>query len=263
MTRLASGLILALGILALIIYGTVFQFFLFTAIVAALGAHEFFSMLKSAGKPSLAVVGIPAAALFDWALFSGSGQGLLIAVMALFILSSAATVFSPHADRLASGALLTYGVLFTGAPMGALALIRAEQDGAGLVTMLITATALCDTGAYYFGRAFGKRKLAPSLSPGKTVEGFFGGLAGAVVGALLVWRVMIPSFGIADAVIAGLLAGLLGPIGDLAESAIKRNLGVKDSGAIIPGHGGVLDRADSLLFTSASFLVFLQIRMML
>jgi phosphatidate cytidylyltransferase len=263
MARLTSGIILAMSILALIAFGSVFHFFIFCAAVAMMGAYEFFAMLKAGGGPGSAILGIPASAAFMTALYSGSAPWPMAAILGLFMLACAASLAGPEARRMEAGANLAYGVLFTAAPMAALALIRAEPEGAGYVTMLITATALCDTGAYYSGRAFGERKLAPALSPGKTVEGFIGGLMGAIAGAILVWRLMIPGFGLRDAIVSGLIAGLLGPIGDLAESAIKRDMKVKDSGAIIPGHGGVLDRVDSLLFTSAAFYIFLKIRMAL
>ncbi|MDH5637836.1 MAG: phosphatidate cytidylyltransferase [Nitrospinota bacterium] len=260
MTRLASGVTLALAILALILYGSATHFFWFAMVIAAIGAYEFFGMLKAGGRPSPMLAGVPAAAALTAALYLGSGQQTTMAFMALFMLMASVCVFGGYKDRLMAGGNLAFGVVFTGAPMAALALIRGAYDGQGFVTMLITATALCDTGAYYVGRKFGKVKLAPSLSPGKTVEGFIGGVIGAVLGAVIIWQLMIPSFGAAEAVISGLLVGVLGPIGDLAESAIKRNVGVKDSGNLIPGHGGILDRADSLLFTSAAFYLFLQLR---
>ncbi|MDH5510897.1 MAG: phosphatidate cytidylyltransferase [Nitrospinota bacterium] len=260
MTRLASGVILAIAILALILYGSPTHFFWFAMVIAAIGAYEFFGMLKSGGRPSPMLAGVPAAAALTAALYLGTGQQTTMAVMILFMLAAAVCVFGGYKDRLSAGANLVFGVIFTGAPMAAMALIRGAFDGQGYVTMLITATAMCDTGAYYVGRKFGKVKLAPSLSPGKTVEGFVGGVAGAVLGAVIVWQLMIPSFGAVEAVISGLLVGVLGPIGDLAESAIKRDVGVKDSGTLIPGHGGVLDRVDSLLFTSAAFYLFLQFR---
>ena len=258
MVRVVSGVLLALGILALILYGTPFHFFVFTTIVAGLASYEFFGMLKSGNKPSTLVIGVPMAALFEMALYYKSGVYAMDAALILFMAGSAYTVFCGHKDRLAAGANLVYGVVYTAIPMAALALIRSAPDGAAYTVMLIAATALCDTGAFYFGKTFGKRKLAPSLSPGKTVEGFFGGVAGAIAGALIIWQIFLPSQSALTPLACGLLAGFLGPVGDLAESAIKREMGVKDSGALIPGHGGVLDRVDSLLFTSAAFYIFLR-----
>ena len=260
MVRLASGIVMAALLLALILYGSVFHFFIFCLVVATLGAHEFFSMLKAGRRPAPALAGVPAAAALAAALYSGASPWPMAAILGLFILGLAVSLTGPEGKRMETGANLVYGAMFTGAPMAALALVRAQDGGAAYVVMLITATALCDTGAYYTGRKWGKRKLAPALSPGKTVEGFIGGVAGAMAGAFIVWWLFNPPFGPMDAAVCGLIAGFLGPVGDLAESAIKRDTGVKDSGAIIPGHGGVLDRADSLLFTSAAFYLFLQLR---
>ncbi|MDH5477967.1 MAG: phosphatidate cytidylyltransferase [Nitrospinota bacterium] len=259
MIRLASGLTIAFALLLLILYGSAFHFFCFALFVSGMGAYEFFDMLKSGGRPSPVMAGVPAVVAITAALYLGPAQYGAIAILALFILSASVSVFGNYKDNVAAGAYLTYGAVFIGAPMAALALIRAQIDGQGFVIMLITATAMCDTGAFYVGKNFGKRKLAPKLSPGKTVEGFIGGIGGAVLGAVVVWWLMISSLNATEAVIAGLLVGLLGPIGDLAESAIKRNMGVKDAGSLIPGHGGVLDRVDSLLFTSAAFYLFLQV----
>jgi phosphatidate cytidylyltransferase len=125
------------------------------------------------------------------------------------------------------------------------------MDTAGAGAMLVLFTVLCtvavDTGAYFVGKAIGKRKLAPVLSPGKTVEGAVGGFAFAVVLALLLGLWLKLPLGFCAA--AGVLIGILAQLGDLSKSAIKREIGVKDFGKLIPGHGGVLDRFDSLMFT--------------
>jgi phosphatidate cytidylyltransferase len=112
-----------------------------------------------------------------------------------------------------------------------------------------------DTGAYFVGRAWGRHKMAPTLSPGKTVEGAVGGLAAGltvtfVAGWAFGWA-FSPSLSISDRVAIGLIAGVVGPAGDLVESLVKRAAGVKDSGRSIPGHGGILDRIDALLFVGA------------
>jgi phosphatidate cytidylyltransferase len=105
-----------------------------------------------------------------------------------------------------------------------------------------------DTGAYFFGRYLGKHKLAPRISPSKTWEGFFGGLAASVGAGFFTKLIILPSLPPADCVFIGLIAGILGPIGDLAESMLKRSFHVKDSSHLLPGHGGMLDRIDGLVF---------------
>jgi phosphatidate cytidylyltransferase len=121
--------------------------------------------------------------------------------------------------------------------------------GAWVVLLVVLSTWACDTGAFFVGRAFGTHKLAPTISPGKTVEGAAGGLLFALIVALgLGTRLLRLEPGLAG--ILGLMVGVLAPVGDLCESALKRELGVKDFGGLLPGHGGVLDRFDSLLFTA-------------
>ncbi|MGB9619708.1 MAG: phosphatidate cytidylyltransferase, partial [Armatimonadota bacterium] len=119
--------------------------------------------------------------------------------------------------------------------------------GAWLVMYAFLCTWACDTGAYFIGNFYGKTKLAPRLSPGKTVEGSVGGLVSSVLVAVVVGVVIklpaVHSLGL------GLMIGVLAQLGDLSESAIKREISIKDFGTIIPGHGGILDRFDSLLFS--------------
>ena len=132
------------------------------------------------------------------------------------------------------------------APLAALQI----ESGAAWVYLTMAITFLQDTAAYFVGRSMGRHKLAPRLSPKKTWEGAVGGLIGAVSGSLLGLVLLGLPISLGVAVLLGVVGGVIGPLGDLAESWIKRQVGVKDAGNIIPGHGGVLDRADSLLFTA-------------
>jgi phosphatidate cytidylyltransferase len=117
-----------------------------------------------------------------------------------------------------------------------------------LLTMFFAMVMLTDTGAYYVGRSFGRRKLAPLISPGKTVEGAIGGFIFAVITGPLCRLVFFPEINLLQSVLLGAAIGIVGQIGDLAESLLKRAAEVKDSGALLPGHGGMLDRIDSILF---------------
>ena len=126
-----------------------------------------------------------------------------------------------------------------------------------LVLSVFMSVWICDSSAYFVGKSFGKHKLFPRISPKKSWEGAIGGFFGAILGFYLSAYFLIPHFPIFYAVICGIIVGTLGQTGDLAESLLKRESGVKDSSSLIPGHGGILDRFDSILFAMPSVLVFL------
>jgi len=151
-----------------------------------------------------------------------------------------------------SAAIIVLGVLYVGWLLGHLVLIRGIDGGAGLIFFLFLVTWAGDTGAYYAGKGLGTRKLAPRTSPNKTVEGAIGGLLASTGTAWLAHLWFIPVLSAVESLGLGLLLGVLGQLGDLAESRFKRNAGVKDSSTIIPAHGGILDKVDSLIFTAPS-----------
>ena len=141
--------------------------------------------------------------------------------------------------------ILAYGA-FVALALGILPFVASLADGRELLTFCILVVFASDSGAYLVGKLFGKRKLMPSVSPGKTWEGLIGGVISAVLAAWLLGLMMSLEFSTARIVFIGLSIAIVGAIGDLGESWIKRLAGVKDSGTIIPGHGGVLDRLDAL-----------------
>jgi phosphatidate cytidylyltransferase len=178
----------------------------------------------------------------------------LLWFLAALVLGSSTVLLAPG-EIPGAGArlgLVVLGLLYVGALTAPLGLLhRLLPDGPFWVLTAIGATFANDTGAYFAGRAFGRHKLYPTVSPGKTVEGGVGGLA-ASVGALFLFRAsFFPSLTLADCLLVSVPAAILGPTGDLVESMLKRAAGVKDSGHLIPGHGGLLDRLDALLFVSA------------
>jgi phosphatidate cytidylyltransferase len=150
-----------------------------------------------------------------------------------------------------SMALMVFGIVYIPLLLTCLALIKRMPDGGAWVLMILFITFGSDTGAYAAGRLFGKRKLYPSVSPGKTVEGAIGGLLTAFAMAMVAKLTYLARLSWADVAFISIPGGALGQIGDLVESMVKRAYGVKDSGRIIPGHGGLLDRIDALLFVSA------------
>jgi phosphatidate cytidylyltransferase len=149
---------------------------------------------------------------------------------------------------------MAFGPVFVAAPLTLLAVTQRDfgKAGPGLVLMSFMFAWFADTGGYFAGRFLGKHKLYEAVSPKKTVEGFVGGLGGAVIGALAASLGYLREVPLWHSIPLALFAGALGAAGDLGESLIKRSMGVKDSGAIVPGHGGILDRVDALIFTSAA-----------
>lgn len=177
----------------------------------------------------------------------------LLAVAALALPAAMLLSPGPFERRLKDLAITAFGVLYVGFTLSTVASTRSLPAGEWLVIFIALVTWAADTGAYYAGTLWGKHLLAPSVSPKKTIEGVAGGLALAVGAALVARAWFVPQFSLLDALVLGMLLTGSGLLGDLWESAIKRRAGVKDSGSILPGHGGMLDRLDSLLFTAPTF----------
>lgn len=271
--RVVVGVIAApLGV-AIVFYGGAALAALL-AILSALAAWEFFRIARASGLTPLEDVGIPLAGvvpLFVHArylrLFELPLSGMALAV--LVILAIALFVRGVNGKPLGAAASTVFGVIYTGGMLSFAYAIRyhpyviesvrvplgglAVTAGGLLLLLPVLLTWASDIGAFFVGRALGKRKLMPSVSPGKTVAGAVGGLAATVlVGWLYARFVLTPSTQLAfvrgGIVGFSLLVSVAAQIGDLVESLLKREAGMKDSSHIIPGHGGVLDRFDSLLF---------------
>lgn len=180
--------------------------------------------------------------------------GTVILALCLPLLSG-----KPLRDALTDGMVLVMGVLYIGLTLGCLLLTRGLPDGALLIFFVVLVTWAGDTGAYVAGKAMGRRALAPVISPKKTYEGLAGGLILACLMAFAARAWFLPAFSLLDCLVLGVGLTLAGLLGDLAESAVKRSAGFKDSGALIPGHGGMLDRLDSLLFTGPAFYYYVAI----
>ncbi len=255
--------VIALPLLgALVAWREPLGFGVFVLVVAGLALTEYTTIaLPSASRrlrAAVVAIGVGLAA----ALYLKPELGLIWVLAALLAVATL-VLFNPTdrpGDISGAGARLgaaAFGVFYLGALPVPLALLHRDAvDGSLWVGAAIIVTFANDTGAYFFGRALGRHKLYPTISPGKTVEGAVGGLV-VGLGVLLALRMLFArSISIADCVFVAGPAGVLGPIGDLVESMIKRAAGVKDSGKLLPGHGGMLDRIDALLFVSAWVYVY-------
>jgi phosphatidate cytidylyltransferase len=231
--------------------------------VAGIGAWELFRMSRVAGNEPLDTAGIILAALVPLmvhASYLGVFRMTLTVALIIFMTLLASVIWVRGTARkpLISFALTIVGVIYA-AQVSYMYPLRYHDYAVGalagtmLVMFPIAVTWATDTGAYAFGRMFGKHKLIPSVSPAKTVEGALGGLLIAAVGAWLYVQFLLKPFAhlsmLPLSIVAfGLIVGFVGQVGDLAESLLKRDAGVKDSSKLLPGHGGILDRFDSLLF---------------
>jgi phosphatidate cytidylyltransferase len=229
----------------------------FTGIVAVAGGLSLYELYRlcfqAASRPLAVGIGLVGC----MALIIGPHQpalvpaGLLVAVVA--VLSIPVLLDVPLVDSLRDAALVVTGMLYVGLTLSYLVVVRLLPDGASLLFFLLLVTWAADTAAYYVGTLYGRRKLAPRISPKKTVEGLAGGVIGATIVACVARWTFLPEFSLVDTLVLALLLTAAGLWGDLVESAIKRSANVKDSGGLLPGHGGMLDRLDSLLFTAPAF----------
>jgi phosphatidate cytidylyltransferase len=184
---------------------------------------------------------------------------------AVFIAASVQALFAPDREWAPSRtAHVVTGCLYAGLGLGPIAALRVVPEGLQWVISALVITWANDTCAYFAGRLVGRHKLHPAVSPNKTWEGFAGGAVGSVAGMFIARWVAFPALTATDCLILGLVGAVLGPLGDLCESLLKRAHGLKDSGTLIPGHGGVLDRVDALLFNApAVYLYVVAVRALL
>jgi len=218
-------------------------------VLTLLGLDEFYRMALPArrleGKlAALAGAGALCTVFAADATYQIMALTLLVLVFALLALFRLRDIRQAAADI----ALVLMGFLYVPLLLGHLILIRSLPHGVSWLFLIMVIVMSGDSAAYYVGSALGKTKLYPAVSPKKSVEGSLGGLAGSVIGACAAKAVFFPELTVFDCLATALLLGVLGQLGDLFESLLKRSCGVKDSGTIFPGHGGVLDRLDSILF---------------
>jgi len=221
-----------------------------------LGLYEYYALAKQGGQIQgmIAAVGILAAFYFERHELIAAIIGTLVIVELLVQLFSNADK-EDFSHVVPEAGVRIFGVLYVvllGGYIVALTVIQSPipKLPAKLLTLFFMIVFAGDTGAYFTGRKLGRRKLAPRVSPGKTIEGLFGGLAGNVIAALIAHFWFFPELKIEYAIPLAIVMGLLGVVGDLCESMLKRGAKAKDAGKLIPGHGGLLDRLDSMLFNA-------------
>ena len=254
--RIATAAVGAPLIIGLLYKGAPWGFYLLVLPATLIGAWELFNMTHPGDRLSQ-VLGVAMSAVASLATYLAESDTriLFTMIVAVPLLGPLLTLLRPGEVKGAAlrATSMGFGPLYIGVPLTLLALMRRDlgDDGPAYVVLTLMFAWFGDTGGYFAGRFLGKHKLYEAISPKKTIEGSVGGLAGSVFGALLAHFWFLPSLSLPHGIILALVAGALGQAGDLGESLLKRSTGVKDSGAIVPGHGGILDRVDALLVTSA------------
>jgi phosphatidate cytidylyltransferase len=231
-------------------------FSLLIAAAALAGTYEFYHMANFDRREPLIYLGL----LWTLALVLSphyrSPDILPIIITATMLVSLICLLRRPSRERVFHNwAWTIVGALYVGWMLSYWLSLRGLEDGRNWVYLAMLTTFANDTGAFFIGRAMGKHRLAPAISPTKTWEGAIGGLISAILGAIVIAMVLnlISPFAFKywQIILLGFLVGLFAQLGDLVESLLKRNMGVKESGNLLPGHGGILDRFDSLIFVGA------------
>ncbi len=269
MKRILTATVLILVVFALIFFGQLWMITLFAAIVAELAAYEYLQLAAIGAEAHGAKLRIPI-----WWMALGTVLAFVVTLPGfpveaqLPVLSALTLVLfawngfrSPLDQVLPDTAQGLFGLIYIAYPLTLIPMLWKQEDGPALVLFLLVCVWAGDIAALYIGRAFGRRKLAPRLSPGKTWIGSIASIAGSLIAASLV--VVISNLLIArgntalhiaqplwQSLLLAAILNIAAQLGDLLESAIKRGAGVKDSGTLLPGHGGILDRIDALLIAA-------------
>ncbi len=236
----------------LIFLGSPYLFYLSVLIIALMGLNEFYCLLESEDTRLQKFFGLLMGALllrgFYYQDFTLILRSIVFSLLLLLVLRTFPRRDVTHAVK--EIAITFFGLFYVCFLLGYLLLIRGQEYGRAWIFFLFFAVWAGDTGAYYIGRHFGKHKLYPRISPKKTLEGSVGGLFCSLAVSVISRFLFFPEYNLLHMILLGGALGIAGQIGDLSESLLKRSAGSKDSGSIFPGHGGVLDRFDSILFAS-------------
>ncbi len=258
--RVVTALVLLPGVLWLL-YSGGFPASVLLGIAAALCTHEYLTItLKKLDAMAwlCVVTTLSMPNLVMWVPYEAASAVCALGGALFFFSWTWHLIRGPLEEAPLRSAHHLTAVVYGGTGMTALAALRNLPDGFWWVLCALVITWANDTSAYFAGRFLGKHKLYEEVSPNKTWEGFAGGFVGSIGGLFIVRAFFFPSMQVVDCLVLGALGGTLGPIGDLCESMLKRAYGVKDSGALLPGHGGMLDRIDALLFNAPVALLYVQ-----
>lgn len=253
-TRIITALIALPLLILTVLYASQDLFNLLVTVVAVLALHEFYTMVLPEGRRlerGLATIaGGGLTAVLCW--FSTATALSVLCGIFVFFSTVYLFRFRDLSNVTSQLGLTLLGFFYLPLPLSFLAKLRTLEFGVEWVFLVLALVMVGDSAAYFIGSAIGKAKLYPAISPNKSVEGALGGLAGSLFAVLLFSGLFLPELGYGVAILVAIVVGVFSQVGDLFESMLKRSCGVKDSGTMIPGHGGMLDRLDSLLFAFPS-----------
>lgn len=261
-TRLISGALLLAAVVAAIWFLPPIAVLGIATLVSLLAFREYIDIAARAGAYVSGPAGAAAVALACVAVgmpglpVEAAIAGTTLGLSAL-ALGNAAKTATRDGGALQTAAISAFAPLYIGVPLGLLSATR-WMLGREAALLLILTVAASDTFQYYSGRMFGRNLLAPVVSPKKTVEGAIGGFLGGALSLAVVGHWWLPQLSLPARIVLGLAVAAVGIVGDLFESMLKRSVGMKDASAVIPGHGGVLDRIDALIFATPVFYVFVR-----
>jgi len=262
-TRIVVSLIAIPLILAACFYGEV-PFLIFVFGIALISFWEFSEIVKKKNAFTNFLLGFLTIALII-ANFYFKYIELLIIILTSSILIFLFELFRNKASAILNVSVTLLGIFYIGLFSSSILLIREYfnnsemfySEGGFLIISIMVSIWICDSAAFFLGTAFGKHKLFPRVSPNKSWEGAIAGFVFAIVAMIASKALVLDVITLSDAIVIGIIVGTIGQLGDLVESLIKRDAGVKDSSTIIPGHGGIFDRFDSLLFTAPVVYLYL------
>ncbi|MDA8098206.1 MAG: phosphatidate cytidylyltransferase [Nitrospiraceae bacterium] len=264
-TRVLTGAALVPILLAIVWYLPPLVFALLAVGGAAVGQAELYTMARTRGARPLIVTGTFFGALvvfnFYRPLIPSAGGAVFLVSCAIIAVLTARLFARRHVEGAFEDVSFTLlGIVYVALLFGYQVAIHAGPPGKQWLLFLYLVIWASDTGAYYAGTSFGRHRLYEKISPKKSIEGLVGGTVASAGVAALCAKWLVDGAGTAEAVLLGVVLALVGTVGDLAESMLKRSVGVKDSGSIMPGHGGLLDRMDSMMFAAPVLYYYLRMR---
>jgi phosphatidate cytidylyltransferase len=258
-TRLLSGIVMIVVVLGVLWYAPAWGLLCLIEAIVVLASVEYAGLMERCGVPVPRILAAAAAAVACAAIaWPGLPAVLIVAGVVLVVLLAllAASQPAPHVPAVAAGTL--FPVFYIGVPLSLAAVVRAAW-GREILLLGLLVVLVSDTAQYYVGTQLGRRRLAPTISPKKSVEGAIGGFVAGVAVMVGLGRLWLPAVPVPRLVTIGIVLVGLGIAGDLFESLLKRSANIKDSSALIPGHGGILDRLDAFLFVFPGYFLILRL----